>query len=235
MTTIDPKILGKIKKCLALSQSSEPHEAAAALRQAQKLMEAHGVDESGLVLADVCEDEVKSLMTVSRIDPNELALVKMVAEAFGCELLWNKSGSWKRSAYGAKEAFGSYTIIGFRHQVSVATHTMVVLMRRHLKARSAFVSTLPSFYSRSEKTQEANGFSHGWVQAVKKMVIAYARGPEEEKALTKYKQLHYPSLTTQKSKGQTRGLGGMLAGTEAGSMEQLHRPVDGGPELKLLK
>lgn len=38
----DQRILERIKKCLALSQSSEPHEAAAALRQAQKLMEMHG-------------------------------------------------------------------------------------------------------------------------------------------------------------------------------------------------
>jgi hypothetical protein len=33
---VDDKILNKIKKCLALSTSSEPHEAASALRQAQK-------------------------------------------------------------------------------------------------------------------------------------------------------------------------------------------------------
>ncbi len=40
---VDPKILGKIKKCLALSSSDNPHEAAAAMRQAHALMAAHGV------------------------------------------------------------------------------------------------------------------------------------------------------------------------------------------------
>lgn len=234
MSATDPKILGKIKKCLALSKSSEPHEAAAALRQAQKLMAQYGINEAGLVLADVTEDQVKSLMTVSRIDPNELALVRMIANAFGCELMWTKSESWKRS-YGSKEAFGSYLVIGFKHQIPIATHTMTVLMRRHLKARSEFVQSLPSFYSRAEKTKEANGFSSGWVAAVKKMVHEYARGPEEEKALAEYKKLHHPSTERVPSKTQLRGLAGMMAGTEAGSQERLHRPVDGGPELKLLK
>ena len=32
------KLISRLKKCLALSASPEPHEAAAALRQAQKLM-----------------------------------------------------------------------------------------------------------------------------------------------------------------------------------------------------
>lgn len=37
------KVLDKIRKCLALSTSSNEHEAAAALRQARKLMDAHGI------------------------------------------------------------------------------------------------------------------------------------------------------------------------------------------------
>ena len=37
------KILDKIKKCLALSASSNEHEAEAALRQARKMMEANGI------------------------------------------------------------------------------------------------------------------------------------------------------------------------------------------------
>ena len=41
---LDP-IIGKIKKCLSLSQSDNPHEAASALRQAQALMRKHGLDE----------------------------------------------------------------------------------------------------------------------------------------------------------------------------------------------
>lgn len=49
------KILSRIRKCLALAQSSEPHEAAAALRQAQKLMAQHGIDAVDIELSAVVE------------------------------------------------------------------------------------------------------------------------------------------------------------------------------------
>ena len=45
MTVSDhAKIMDRIKKCLALSASSNEHEAEAALRQARKLMEAHHIN-----------------------------------------------------------------------------------------------------------------------------------------------------------------------------------------------
>ena len=45
--------LRRIRACLRLSASSEPHEAAAALRQAQALMREYGVTASEADLADV--------------------------------------------------------------------------------------------------------------------------------------------------------------------------------------
>ena len=45
------KILDKIKKCLALASSANEHEAAAALRQAQKLMQAHGLTDQDVAAA----------------------------------------------------------------------------------------------------------------------------------------------------------------------------------------
>lgn len=230
---LDPKILDKIKKCLALSTSPEPHEAAAALRQAQKLMAMHGVDETTLMVSDVMEEQVASLMTVSRLDPNELHLVKMIATAFGCDLIWTSSSSWKRERGASKDVFGRYNVIGLKHRVPIAVHTMVVMMRRHLKARSAFVKSLPSFYSRQDKTFEANGFSAGWVLAVTKMVQAYAKDPSEVKAMEAYKQLHYPDTTSKKSRSQSSGAGGFAVGDEAGKGESLHRPMDQARHEKL--
>ena len=47
------KVLEKIKKCLRLAKSSNPHEAAAAMRQAQKLMEKYNLTERDVDLTDV--------------------------------------------------------------------------------------------------------------------------------------------------------------------------------------
>ena len=54
------KIIDKIKKCLALSNSDNPHEAAAGLRQAQKLMQMHGLNELDIELSDVQEMRAKA-------------------------------------------------------------------------------------------------------------------------------------------------------------------------------
>lgn len=49
------RIIDKIRKCLALSNSANEHEAAAALRQAQKLMELYRVSDAELLAAGVGE------------------------------------------------------------------------------------------------------------------------------------------------------------------------------------
>jgi hypothetical protein len=54
------KIMDKIRKCLALSQSANEHEAAAALRQAKKLMEAHNISAEDVKAAEVSEARVKA-------------------------------------------------------------------------------------------------------------------------------------------------------------------------------
>jgi len=68
-TQPDEKILGKIKKCLALATSSEPHEAAAAMRQAQKLMELHGIGQIDVKRSDIGEVQVSSKVSVSKVNP----------------------------------------------------------------------------------------------------------------------------------------------------------------------
>lgn len=54
------KIIDKIKKCLALSRSANEHEAEAALRQARKLMEAHGVTDLDIEAAEAQERRRKA-------------------------------------------------------------------------------------------------------------------------------------------------------------------------------
>lgn len=80
------KILQKIQKCMRLSKSSEPHEAAAAMRQAQKLMQAYQVSDSELMGL-----EVKSILVITpapamRKCPVGFAnLVSIVQIAFGVD------------------------------------------------------------------------------------------------------------------------------------------------------
>lgn len=49
---MDKAVLERVRKLLALGQSSNPHEAAAAMGHAQKLMREHGISDADLRLAD---------------------------------------------------------------------------------------------------------------------------------------------------------------------------------------
>lgn len=60
MPTDNSKILDKIKKCLALAASANEHEAAAALRQAQKLMETHGFTDEDVLASQASEIGAKA-------------------------------------------------------------------------------------------------------------------------------------------------------------------------------
>ena len=53
-------LLGKIRKCMELAKSANEHEAAAALRQATKLMEMYQVSHAELLSIGVSEASAKA-------------------------------------------------------------------------------------------------------------------------------------------------------------------------------
>ena len=89
---IDPKVLGKIKKCLALSSSDNPHEAAAAMRQAHALMAAHGVSAEQITMADIGEAHASS-RTMARNKP----ALKRTRKVFP----WHKTKSFSMTAFSS--------------------------------------------------------------------------------------------------------------------------------------
>ena len=107
VSNIDPKVLNKIKKCLALAGSDNPNEAATAMRQAHALMEKHGVSSHEITMADIGESTVKS-KTMARDKPAqwEARLAAMVGRAFGCQMLV------KRADVATLDAFYMTTLAG---------------------------------------------------------------------------------------------------------------------------
>ena len=58
------KVLEKIKKCLALGESANEHEAAQAIRQAQILMKKYGISENDVELSGISEKGVGCAATL---------------------------------------------------------------------------------------------------------------------------------------------------------------------------
>ena len=223
MNNVDPKILDKIKKCLALATSSEPHEAAAAMRQAQSLMAKHNVSEQGLKLSEVTELDIKSAVSVSRPKPWEIRLVKTCADAFGCDFLWTDGNSYNRDPYGR------YTLIGLKSQAEVCQYTIEVLLRKVRRARAEFLKTLPHLSGKG-KTVQGEGFCVGWINAIAATVIAFARGDAETQLVLEYKAAKYTALGTKMPANQQIGRDGMEAGTLAAKGESLYRPMNQGQD-----
>lgn len=220
------KILDKIKKCLALSASPEPAEAAAAMRQAQKLMELHGVAQSDLVAADLGKAEVRSRASVSRIKQWELDLFNLVGKAFGCRLLWAKS----RSYLSGEAVFGKYIFIGLKTQVELASYTVTVLQRKLIKARAKFVQA--HWATGRAATADADTFCRGWVDGVAKTVSEFAMGDELRQAIDE-RVNSISSGEKAKAQNRTGGLEALLAGQRAASGESLYRPMQQANNLQL--
>lgn len=215
---VDSKILDKIKKCLALSQSPEAHEAAAALRQAQKLMEMHGISQIDLKMSDVGEVKVNSAVSVSRLKDWETALVSTVGKAFGCKLMWTRSSSY------AENVYGSFTMVGLKSQLELAEYTVKVMQRKVVKARAEFVNSLPSYYTRKDKTVQADGFCKGWVAEIQKTVMAFAMNKETEELLDE-RLVQLGSRGKAKVQQRMAGADGYAAGRQAAAGESIHRPM----------
>ena len=88
------KVLDKIKKCLALGESANEHEAAQAIRQAQILMKKYGVSEIDVELSAVTE---KGVACASSLPTWHQVLIAQCAKAFGVEC-------YQKTQWGLAEA-----------------------------------------------------------------------------------------------------------------------------------
>lgn len=245
MSAIDPKILGKIKKCLALSASSNPNEAATALRQAHALMAKHGVTAQGVVMSDIGEAQVKS-RTMARNKPElwETNLAAVVGKAFGCSLMVNRmvprSGASRKTINE-----GYFVFVGIQAQAQVAAYTADVLIRRCKGARSAWIKEnlgeITGLVGGKRKaTQLGNSFANGWVSSIAKLVQDFAHPPEVQAAIDRYIDNVVEGGSDESPVRNANPLAGrgtlaaQLAGMEAAAQERLYRPMDGAaPQQRL--
>jgi len=196
--SVPESILRRVQKCLDLASDSrgDPNTAAIALRQAQKLMAEHGISETTLQAATIDEARLVSKFAATKVKPYENSLIWAVADSFGCKVLWTR-------AY----PYGWFTLVGEKHRVEVAAYTFTVLQRQLVKARAAFVATMP-FSQPKQKTIQADGFCVGWVHTIRATVAKFADPDGKHAAAVKaYLDLRNPNMKTVPV--QTRKLGAM--------------------------
>lgn len=214
--------IDKIKKCLALSKSSNQNEAAAALRQARALMDKFGVSDHDVLASEIAEATAQAGAKTS--PPGyEAHLALSVGEAFGCHVLFLRG-------YRASH----WTFIGDATSAEVASYAFVVLRRQLLKERAVFVKAECKRLKPANKTRRADLFCDAWVWAVADQVKRFASPPTNEAGVAAYLESHYASSKTlaTRDRNEDRALkdkdyDAVHAGRQAGSKAQLNRGVGG--------
>ncbi|KVD92948.1 hypothetical protein WS63_07895 [Burkholderia stagnalis] len=227
MTTDKAKVFEKIRKCLALSKSSNEHEAAAALRQARALMRLHGINEDEVEAASVA-DAATGAGAKRRPSLWEAALVGTVAAAFGCVVIFEsdrKGGYWRFVGVGQSAEIGAYAF--------------EVLFRQCKKARAEYIAARLKRCASSRKIERADMFCRAWVATVAHQVGEFA-DTKNAAAIAAYIKLKYPETAdspeleprdrTPNPKIDRSLCMDFLAGKDAGQSARLHHGVGASSE-----
>lgn len=213
-------IIEKIKKCLALARSANEHEAAAAMRQAQKLMQAHGVTDLDVELADVTQINVRSGAKMSPAKW-EASLAASVADTFGCRIVFATDG-------GA----GYWRFIGVGSAAEIAGYAMDVMLRQVRHARAIYTLEKLKRCGPASKTRRADLYCEGWVYSAAGVVGKFANPEAVEAKLLRYMGERYPNMkkmdVRDRSAGRSltdRDYGDLASGSIAGSRAKLDRGV----------
>ena len=220
------KVLAKIKKCLALAKSANEHEAAAALRQARKLMDEYQVSDAEVLAAGAHEADAKSGAKTSPAKW-ECWLASVVAEAFGCECIF--VSTW---------AAGTWRFIGCDAAPEIASYAFSVLLRQAKAARADYAKTSLKRCKPAIRVARSDMFCQGWVGAVSRVVGRFAANDVPQEAIDAFKATHYPDLKSLKGRDRNAGQDrlrdhqykDLIAGASAGQDAKLDRGVNGTSE-----
>lgn len=223
----------KIRKCLAMGKSTNPNEAAIAMRQAQRLMQ-----EFDIALDHVALSDVQTVRCTTRTNSQprwEVLLASIVADAFGCNLIWLTGQKLLAHRFVTVR---EVAFVGIGSAAQIAAYAWDVLSRQCAKARLMHIRKQPARCRPQTLTARGDAFAMGWVAAASNKLDAFTQGSREKLLIEQYVAASWPDSKTLKPKDRTVGRNvstndhrsGFIAGLDA----QLDRGVDGAPARRLL-
>lgn len=224
---MDDSILRKIKRCLALARSSNPNEAATALRQAQALMAKHGVTSEDVAASDVGSHV--SGAGAGKTPPAHIAmLANMVAAAFGVEIVYQAKHDWQRDKWE-----GLIEFYGLDSAPQIAGYAFEVLGRQLKRDRGAYLAGLNKRLKRATKVRRGDLYAQGWVNAVSRQVVPHESTKQEVQAVAAYKAkrwqegLEKGTANDRASKARSHDYGALAQGVADGRKVAFHQGVSG--------
>jgi len=223
----------KVKACLKLSQSANENEAAAALRQAQKLMKEYGLAETSAEVQGVTSTEATagSWRSAKRMPEYAVALAGMVAQVFQCEMLIKH----QPTTPGYTADYVRFLFVGIDAASQLAGYAYEVLSRQLGCARQEYLKSLPNYRGARFKANSANTFALGWVAGACAKLQAFATEedlPEAVKATVNEMAESDTKINSAPcNKGGSADFG---AGVDKGRKVNIHRPVNGAQQPQRL-
>lgn len=173
------RIIRKIKRCLALSKSSNETEAATAMRQAQALMREYRLTEIDVHLSDV--GEVESGSSRAKRRPTwDRDLGSIVGDAFGV-----RSFSRRQWCASTLRVIERELYVGVNPAPQIAMYAYEALLTKLTIARREYVSQVRAGKQRSDYSPETAGdhFALAWVSAVHHKIHELVPRGEEDPAI----------------------------------------------------
>ncbi|MGX1127357.1 DUF2786 domain-containing protein [Pseudomonas sp. HLS-6 TE3448] len=176
------RVIRKIKRCLALSKSSNENEAATAMRQAQSLMREYRLSEMDVRLSDVGEVE-SGMARATRRPTWDRHLSAIVARAFGVRPL-----SYRHWCESTHRRVDRALFVGVTPAPQIAMYAYEALLTKLTLARREYVSQVRAGKRRSSYSPETAGdhFALAWVSAVYGKIHELVPRGEEDRALAQH-------------------------------------------------
>jgi len=216
-------LMRKIRACLRLSKSANENEAATALRQAQALMQRHGISPAEALAGGVSESTIGCARRGQNLHKSLLDLVYLIGRGFRCKsMLGTGRGCPVLVVFfgtGVDPKIAAYAFEVLRRQMDVSC-------RKHLSR------------VRLRKNRDARGeaFRRGWVCALWQLFPAAEKSMELIEKLDAYKAARWDVLTDLETKDHNLArteFGDFDAGLEAGRKARLHAGVAGDQQQAL--
>lgn len=226
--------LDKIKKCLALAASPEAHEAAAALRQAQKLMAQFGLTEADVTLADVAE--VRQEAQNAPVVQWEVALASVVAQAFGCDIFTQAHPRLGKSLQVRRQRY--YVFVGVGPAPEVAGYAFDVLARQCAKDRRRHIGRQSKNCKAKTKVARGDLYAEGWIAGVRDKLERLAGNERNAALIAQYMAQRHAGMQEVNAKSRTTGKNvshnDWLQGQKAGRNAELNHGLHGAAPQTLI-
>ena len=218
---MNDNILKKIKKCLALSKSSNQHEAQAALRQAQKMMQQYGITSEELTASETTEQRIK--VRANKKPPEwQMALARVIDHVFGTKTMFLGTSNEKGKPVGYMLMLGAET------SVQLGKYAYEVLSRQIERDKRNYFASLPINIPPSIKRKMTDMYCLGYTFEMREKVQSIAPAQRNDESIKEYVKQQYSNAQQQESAyKRNKNLSAaeshaLISGVEQGKKAQLH-------------